>query len=563
MGDTLNRLTDYSVTYSNNVNFGTATINVCGTGSYTDCKIVNFEIVGTIITPTIGIIADQPYTGSAVTPSVKVYNGETLLASSNYTVAYKNNINVGEATVTVTLKGNFSGSATQTFNIVPAKITPTIAAIADQTYTGSAIKPTVKVMNGSTEIASSNYTVSYKNNVDVGEATATVTLKNNYVGTASKTFNIVAAKITPTIAAIADQEYTGSAITPSVKVYADAEKTKLLEEYTVSYSNNVSYGTAKVTVTLSGNYAGTATQTFRIVGKAITPTIGIIADQPYTGSALTPNVYVYNGETLLASSNYTVTYENNVNVGEATATVTLKGDYTGKVSKTFKIVPANITPVIANIGGQEYTGSVITPSVKVYADARKTILLEDYIVSYSDNISHGAAKATVTLTGNYTGSATQTFIIYAKAVTPTIVEIEDQEYTGSEITPSVQVYNGETLLTPSDYIVTYEDNVNEGVATVIVELNGNYTGTASTTFNIVKSTKIRDMKKQSFKVISTNALNIHISNANIGTLCALFDLQGRLLKRFVIQNVDEVIQVDHSGAYLLKVGNETHKISVK
>ena len=489
MGDTLNRLTDYSVTYSNNVNFGTATINVCGTGSYTDCKIVNFEIVGTIITPTIGIIADQPYTGSAVTPSVKVYNGETLLASSNYTVAYKNNINVGEATVTVTLKGNFSGTATQTFNIVPAKITPTIAAIADQTYTGSAIKPTVKVMNGSTEIASSNYTVSYKNNVDVGEATATVTLKNNYVGTASKTFNIVAAKITPTIAAIADQEYTGSAITPSVKVYADAEKTKLLEEYTVSYSNNVSYGTAKVTVTLSGNYAGTATQTFRIVGKAITPTIGIIADQPYTGSALTPNVYVYNGETLLASSNYTVTYKNNINVGEATVTVTLKGNFSGTATQTFNIVPAKITPTIATIADQTYTGSAIKPTVKVM--------------------------------------------------------------------------NGSTEIASSNYTVTYEDNVNEGVATVIVELNGNYTGTASTTFNIVKSTKIRDMKKQSFKVISTNALNIHISNANIGTLCALFDLQGRLLKRFEIQNVDEVIQVDHSGAYLLKVGNETHKISVK
>ena len=244
-----------------------------------------------------------------------------------------------------------------------------------------------------------------------------------------------------------------------------------------------------MTVTLSGNYAGTATQTFRIVGKAITPTIGIIADQPYTGSALTPNVYVYNGETLLASSNYTVTYKNNINVGEATVTVTLKGNFSGTATQTFNIVPAKITPTIATIADQTYTGSAIKPTVKVM--------------------------------------------------------------------------NGSTEIASSNYTVTYEDNVNEGVATVIVELNGNYTGTASTTFNIVKSTKIRDMKKQSFKVISTNALNIHISNANIGTLCALFDLQGRLLKRFVIQNVDEVIQVDHSGAYLLKVGNETHKISVK
>ena len=64
------------------------------------------------------------------------------------------------------------------------------------------------------------------------------------------------------------------------------------------------------------------------------------AKYTYTGKALKPKVTVkVAGKTLKANTDYTVSYKANKNVGKATITVTGKGSYTGKVTKTFKIVP--------------------------------------------------------------------------------------------------------------------------------------------------------------------------------------------------------------------------------
>jgi len=70
-----------------------------------------------------------------------------------------------------------------------------IQAIADQTYTGSAITPTVTVMDGETTLVlNTDYTVAYSNNVETGTATVTVTGTGNYSGTATANFTIVADK---------------------------------------------------------------------------------------------------------------------------------------------------------------------------------------------------------------------------------------------------------------------------------------------------------------------------------------------------------------------------------
>ena len=79
--------------------------------------------------------------------------------------------------------------------------------IADQTWTGSAIEPTVYVMDGETELVlNTDYTVAYSNNVETGTATVTVTGIGNYGGTATKTFTIVADK-TKLIKAIYSAEF--------------------------------------------------------------------------------------------------------------------------------------------------------------------------------------------------------------------------------------------------------------------------------------------------------------------------------------------------------------------
>jgi gliding motility-associated-like protein len=105
----------------------------------------------------------------------------------------------------------------------------------------------------------------------VGTATVTITGTGNYTGTKTQTFAIVAkAASTLTIDAIANQTYTGSAITPTVVVKDGSTTLVLGTDYTVAYSSNTNVGTATVTITGTGNYTGTKTQTFSITPKVLT-----------------------------------------------------------------------------------------------------------------------------------------------------------------------------------------------------------------------------------------------------------------------------------------------------
>ena len=119
-GETLEYETEYTIAYENNVNAGTAHINVCGVKPYGGCKVVDFEIAAIPVEPTIAAIENMAYTGRALTPEIKAYNGETLLAVTDYAVEYKDNVNAGTATVSVTMKGNYSGTASKTFTIEKA-----------------------------------------------------------------------------------------------------------------------------------------------------------------------------------------------------------------------------------------------------------------------------------------------------------------------------------------------------------------------------------------------------------------------------------------------------------
>ena len=148
----------------------------------------------------VASIPTQTYTGSAIEPVVTVKDGETTLTlGTDYEVAYSNNVNAGTATVTITGKGNYSGETAATFTIVKSMTNDgiTIAAIADQTYTGSAIEPAVTVKDGETTLAlGTDYTIGYSANVNVGTATATITGMGNYSGSREATFTIVYPTVT-------------------------------------------------------------------------------------------------------------------------------------------------------------------------------------------------------------------------------------------------------------------------------------------------------------------------------------------------------------------------------
>ena len=114
-----------------------------------------------------------------------------MVKGTDYTVSFKNNVNIGTATVIITGKGNFEGNKEITFKITePSDIS--VDEIADQTYTGSALKPEVVVKAGTKVLKKSvDYYVSYRDNTNVGTATAKITGRGNYKGSYTTTFKIV------------------------------------------------------------------------------------------------------------------------------------------------------------------------------------------------------------------------------------------------------------------------------------------------------------------------------------------------------------------------------------
>ncbi len=143
-----------------------------------------------------------------------------------------------------------------------------VAPIPNQTYTGYEIKPEVSVsFSGDSLHKNIDFGVSYANNINAGEADVTVKGKGDYKNFSNKVkFTIVTKNISSaTIAAITDQPYTGSTITPELIV---TDGTKLLcenKDYIVVYSNNRREGTASVKVSGIGNYSGSLSTEFQIV----------------------------------------------------------------------------------------------------------------------------------------------------------------------------------------------------------------------------------------------------------------------------------------------------------
>ena len=136
------------------------------------------------------------YDGKAKTPSVTVkVGGKTLKKDTDYTVSYSNNTKVGTAKVTITGKGNYTGSVSKTYSIKNNFKKATVSGISNKSYTGKNITQSVTVKyNGKTLKKGTDYTVSYSSNKNIGTATVKIAGKGSYTGTIAKTFKINPAK---------------------------------------------------------------------------------------------------------------------------------------------------------------------------------------------------------------------------------------------------------------------------------------------------------------------------------------------------------------------------------
>lgn len=216
--------------------------------------------------------------------------------------------------------------------------------------------------------------------------------------------------------------YTGNELTQTVTVTVNGKTLTVGTDYTVSDLTGTEPGSYPVTVAGTGNYTGTVTKSFEIA-KADISSAAITYDAGpygYTGKEWKPEVAVsFNDAALTADTDYTVSYENNINAGTAKIIITGIGDhFTGSTEKTFTINSAEISGcTFAPIADVTYNTKAHTPEVTVAISGRTLEADKDYTVSYASNINAGTATVTVTGKGNFTGTASKTFTINKAGLT--------------------------------------------------------------------------------------------------------------------------------------------------
>ena len=143
-GVTLKEDSDYEVSYSSNTEIGMATMDINFKGQYVGHLTRTFNVVQTDMSGdgiTVTGIHNTRYTGKKIVMSKLAVQagGRTLTPGTDYTVAYKNNLNPGTAEITIAGKGNYTGTVVKTFNILILK---------GSTYTVGTMK--YKVTNAAT-----------------------------------------------------------------------------------------------------------------------------------------------------------------------------------------------------------------------------------------------------------------------------------------------------------------------------------------------------------------------------------------------------------------------------
>ena len=227
--------------------------------SFENGRCIRCDIGDSIANAAISSIAAQVYTGKEITPSVTVKFGtSTLKQGSDFTVAYRNNLNAGAAYAVVTGKGNYSGSKTVSFTITPKSVAALeYSPVEAQVYSGKAKKPAVTVKDGTAELVNGqDYSIAYSNNKQIGTAIITITGKGSYTGTKTITF-----KINPKATALKKlRAVNGKKMTVSWK------KVKNIDGYQLQYSTSSKFKTYKT----KKIKAGTLTKTISKLKKGKT-----------------------------------------------------------------------------------------------------------------------------------------------------------------------------------------------------------------------------------------------------------------------------------------------------
>lgn len=299
--------------------------------------------------------ADLTYTGSEIKPVTVTYSDNWGGTGADYKpndakISYSNNTNVGTATAELTIGG---ATAAVDFRITEGDMTADVTA-SDYigTYDGDSHEITVTAPAGASVMYGINagtYGFAHLPQDTVGTHIVYYQVtKPNYKTVTGSAKVIINARSISDAAVTLDSTaltYTGSVQTKGVSkvtVTADGKPLTLTAgtDYTISDNQGTDAKSYTMTLTGKGNYTGTKKVDFTIAAKPLTAGMVTVAAGPhyYTGNAVTPAVTVKDGDrTLTADTDYTVSYNDNINVGTAKVTVTGKSNYTGTASQTFTI----------------------------------------------------------------------------------------------------------------------------------------------------------------------------------------------------------------------------------
>ncbi|MBQ9785840.1 MAG: hypothetical protein IJW25_00020, partial [Clostridia bacterium] len=379
------------------------------------------NITSAVVYPVIS----QEYNGKAITPIPQIVDVNNLLTNgTDYTLAYQSNTNVGTATITISGKGNYTGSTTVSFEITARDIaSASISSLTNSTYTGSEITKTITVTDSvpntsTTLVNGTDYTVTYLSNVNIGTAVVVINGKGNYKGTNRATFEITNATITGTVTQNGTLTYTGGQQTPSITNSLVSKGSQPIA-VTYSTSSNGTYSSTLPTYLNVGTYTlyykatasnhNTLSGSLSIIVNArdiSNAEITDLADKVYTGSAITQDYDVIDeipmlNTILISGTDYTGVFSNNTLVGTATLTVTGKGNFTGTKTATFNITNASITGTITQSGSLTYNGSAQRPTL-TYNITTVGNQSPSYTYSQTENGSYGSTIPTYTNYGTYT-----------------------------------------------------------------------------------------------------------------------------------------------------------------
>lgn len=513
-GDTQVSNSSFYATYSNNINAGQGVLTLRASGNYVGTKQAQFVISKATISSATLFETDVVYTGEQIFVGVsEVKAGNVSLFASEYDVGYDQNINVGQAIVTVTAKetSNFTGSTTANFTISKAVISGFSLSATSAVYdreTQSISVSEVWTQNGL--YVTEGYTVHHSrlqgedyvetdDFVSAGTIRVTIELTNDqnfalasgvYADFVIERRNINSSIVVSyyTIGEddledplTGDMTYVGREVFPRLVYGTYTLQNELDYSYQITTASreevagaHSSAGDYVLTITGQDNYQGTIVKNYKVVA----------ADLDFTNQEfdyVVNETFVYDGTAKTfadISTGLTISYHDE-----------LAGDITLDYIEDFTLYE----------GYYDLTNN--TPLDEA-SEGEGVIFVDG---GYFANVNAGLANLFIEGVGNYIGVARLTFTIQQRDLSDATISVDDGAlvYDGTEKQPTFTVtLDGfvENLVIDEDFYAEFANNVNAGSnASVTIYGRNNFSGSASQTFSIAK----RNISNQEEFVISS------------------------------------------------------------